>query len=212
MDINTTIDQAFEAFHEGDEKEAERLFATLKNNVKPEDEDYTQYLSALGYFYTLKLNLEKAKEVYQRLLEGAESAEDKYAAIHELGIVSRMDSEFEAAKDYFAQEAAIISTDFADDDLLKSVNRYELGYVYMQEGKYTEAVQILKEALQLAEKAGDALGIGSIHRALGELNAAQDNQNEAKEHFKLAKKNFKNAGEEMSVQEIEMLESIIFED
>ncbi|TDM07883.1 tetratricopeptide repeat protein [Macrococcus lamae] len=212
MDINERIDQAFEAFHEGDEREAERLFALLKNDVSPEDKDYNQYLNALGYFYTLKLNLDKAREVYQQLLDKADTAEDKYAAIHELGIVSRMDSEFEAARDYFAQEEEIISSDFPDDNLLKSINRYELGYVYMQEGNYPEAIDILNEALKLADLAGDALGIGSIHRALGELNAAQDKRDAAKEHFTSAKKNFRIAGEDISVQEIEMLESIIFED
>lgn len=211
MDINERIEQAFEAFHEGDEQEAEQLFASLQKEVTPEHQDYNQYLSALGYYHTLKLNLEQAVHVYQELLDRAETPEDQYEAIHELGIVSRMDSEFEAAKHYFSQEEDLINRHFPDEQLLKFINCYEVGYVYMQEGKYDEAVTMLNDALKLAGDEGDESGVGSVHRALGELSAAQGQEQQSKAHFKLAKENFKIAGDDISIEEIEMLESIIFE-
>lgn len=210
MTFEQRIDEAFDAFHEGDLQQAKRLFAAIEKDISPADEDYDQYLHAAGYYYSAEQDFDKARTTYQTLLDKADNPEEQHVALHQLGMVERMDSEFDKAHDYFNQEQQLLDQHFPDDSMRKSVNLYEHGYVLMQEGRYDEAEAQLQQSLEFGTKAEDDMCIACAHRALGELNAAQSKVKEAKMHFTASKKHFNAAGEQMGVQEIEMLASIIF--
>lgn len=211
MTIEQTIDEIFEAFETGEVEKAKGLITEHRKTVEKGSDDEEQLLHAAGYIYVADQSLDKAREIYQTLFEVASSPEDKHIALHQLGAVERMDSEFERAEQLFDEEAALLKEYFPGDDIKLADNQYEQGYVFMLKGDYTQAEERLKYSLALGQSAKDELSIATAHRVLGELNAAQENMTEAKLHFSEAKKHFALSDDEMSVQEIEMLESVIFE-
>lgn len=211
MTIEQIIDEIFEAFETGEVEEAKRLITENRKEVSAGSEDEDQLLHAAGYIYIADQNLDKAREVYETLYEHASSPEDKHIALHQLGAVERMDSEFDKAEQLFEEEANLLKEYFPGDDIKLADNQFEQGYVYMLKGDYKAAEEQLKSSLALGQSAKDELSIATAHRALGELNAAQEQMEEAKLHFTEAKKNFSASGDDMSVQEIEMLETVIFE-
>lgn len=211
MTIEQTIDEIFDAFEMGEVEKAKGLITENRKTVAKGSDDEQQLLHAAGYIYVADQSLEKAREIYEALLAAASSPEDKHIALHQLGAVERMDSEFETAEQLFNDEAALLKEYFPGDDVKLADNQYEQGYVFMLKGDYAQAEERLKASLALGQSAKDELSIATAHRALGELNAAQENMKEAQQHFAEAKQSFAAAGDEMSVQEIEMLESIIFE-
>ncbi len=202
--IEEKIEAAFDAYDQGDDKEAYRLFDEMKNELAPGTEDYVTYQHALGYLYIAEQQFEKARAHYLEMLEAA-TAEEKPAILHQLGTVEQLDSEFEQAADYFQQEERLLD---AQDVESLAANYYAQGYTKMLSGDYEGALLILTKARDHAQ---DEISQAYAERALGELYAAQSQPVEAKDYFAQAKKHFRVVGDEVGAAEIEMLESIIFE-
>ena len=202
--IEEKIEAAFDAYDQGDDKEAYRLFDEMKNELTPGTEDYVTYQHALGYLYITEQKFDTARTHYLEMLAAA-TAEEKPAILHQLGTVEQLDSEFEQAVDYFQQEERLLD---AHDVESLAANYYAQGYTKMLSGDYEGALLILTKARNHAQ---DEISQAYAERALGELYAAQSQPVEAKDYFSQAKKHFRVAGDEVGAAEIEMLESIIFE-
>ncbi|WP_414055739.1 tetratricopeptide repeat protein [Macrococcus equi] len=209
MNYNGQIDAIFEQFENGDIEEATKALQELGHTIQPGDENFSDYQLNAAYIYAANHHFDKARTALQLLLE-ATDAEDKQLAYHQLGLVERMDAEFDQSINYFKQESDIIKTHFADDTIKQSVNLYELGYVQLLNNQYDDGKASLEASLKLAEQSDDDLSIAISNRALGELYAAQEEMDQSKVYFIEAKRYFKKAGDEMGVAEIEALEDAIF--
>lgn len=209
MNYNEQIDAVFEQFENGESEAAIKALQEIGNTIQPGDEDYSDYLLNAAYIYAADNHFDKAREVLTSLLE-SDDAEDKQMAYHQLGLVERMDAEFDQSIAYFKEEAALIDANFADDTIKKSVNLYELGYVQLLSNQYNDGKASLEQSLTLAEQSEDDLSIAISNRALGELYAAQEEMEQAKTYFTEAKRYFRKAGDEIGVAEIEALEAAIF--
>lgn len=62
----------------------------------------------------------------------------------------------------------------------------EMGYLYVQQGKQSQALPLLKRASASWIKAGDLLELGTVNGRLGLLYLEQNNLNQAEVHFKAA--------------------------
>ncbi|TDM02507.1 tetratricopeptide repeat protein [Macrococcus carouselicus] len=201
--IEEKIETAFDAFENGEVQQAYRLFDEMKSELETGHDDYSTYQHALGYLYIADQKFDEAREHYLAMLEDAE-ADERPSILHQLGTVEQLDSEFSQAEDYFRQEAACLSD---DDHAAMAANYYAHGYTMMLSGDYRTALRLLQQSL---EKADDDIR-AHAERALGELFAAQNDMTQARDHFTAAKKHFRASGDHLGAEEIEMLESIIFE-
>ncbi|MCE4957296.1 tetratricopeptide repeat protein [Macrococcoides caseolyticum] len=209
MNYNEQIDLVFEQFENGDVDAAIKGIEEIGQCIQPGDEYYSDYLLNAAYIYAADNHLEKARETLKTLLN-SDDVEDQQMAYHQLGLVERMDAEFEQSIEYFKQELDLINTHFADDKIKQSVNLYELGYAQLLNSQYEEGKQSLVTSLKYAEASEDDLSIAISNRALGELYAAQEEMDKAKAYFTEAKRYFRKDGDEMGVAEIEALEEAIF--
>lgn len=209
MNYNEQIDLVFEQFENGDIEEATKLLQEIGNYINPGDEDYADYQLNAAYIYAADNHFDKARESLNNLLN-SEDAEEQQMAYHQLGLVERMDAEFDQSIAYFKKEAELIDANFSDDTIKQSVNLYELGYVQLLNNQYDEGKASLEASLKLAEQSEDDLSIAISNRALGELYAAQEEMDKAKSYFTEAKRYFRKDGDDMGVAEIEALEAAIF--
>lgn len=209
MNYNEQIDAVFQSYEEGDIEGALATLQSIGNDITPADENYADYLLNAAYLYAADNHFDKARDVLNELL-ATDDAENQQMAYHQLGLVERMDAEFEQSIAHFKKEAELIQTHFADDDIKQSVNLYELGYVQLLNNQYDDGKASLESSLKLAEQSGDDLSIAISNRALGELHAAQEEMTEAKKYFDEAKRYFRKDGDEIGVAEIEALEEAIF--
>ncbi|MGK0554133.1 tetratricopeptide repeat protein [Macrococcus capreoli] len=209
MDYNEKIDNVFMLFEEDNKDEAIKLLQEIGNTVKQGDAHYSDYLLNAAYIYAADNHFDKARETLRSLLE-SDDAEDRQMAHHQLGLVERMDAEFDQSIEHFKAEQALINEHFADDTIKQSVNLYELGYVQLLNSQYDEGKASLESSLKLAELSEDDLSIAISNRALGELYAAQEEMDKAKQYFNEAKRYFRKDGDEFGVAEIEALEAAIF--
>src|ERR687898_3483784 len=80
------------------------------------------------------------------------------AALHNLGLVTRDPDVFRAARDRFAA---------AGEKRHEAAAARELGALMLEHGEPTQAEPLLREAMALAERAGDLAGLGAAANGLG---------------------------------------------
>lgn len=206
-----TIEAAFDLFDQGEIDESIKAFKLIETEIQQDDPLYDQFLLSYGYALSANDQMDEARNVYQTLLSNAKNPSDTHVAYHQLGMLERLDSEYDKALEYFEAERKIIDEHFKDEPMLHAVNLYEVGYSHMLLGKYDEATSLLEASLTYAKQSKDDMTIGCSYRALGELSAVHEEMDKAKTYFKEAKSHFKAVDEYQGIEEIEMLESVIFE-
>ncbi len=190
------LQQAWQAFDQGDLEQARALYEQhLKNH--PQDE---QARFGLGYVLVQLGEFNEAETLYQGLFEEAVQHHDPRAhqAMHQIGMIHRVQGDYERALHAFEQEKPLIPDDFFP----KAINAYELGMCLLRLGNLEKASVELYSSLFFAQKSTDLIAQACAYRGIGELHLAQDNFSEAQPAFLEAMRCFDTAGEKRGVEDI----------
>ena len=100
--------------------------------------DVCAYFNVYGYALVAEEKWQEARDVYNTYLQYAREKEDKsqiHKAYHQLAMVERLSGRYSEALEYIKLEKAVIDKAFADDPLIRSVNRYEYAYLMYLKGE-----------------------------------------------------------------------------
>ncbi len=196
----TPLERAWDAFHREDFEAAEHLFRQCNRTTQ----EAREARSGLVYVYARTGRFEEARDACESLHLEALAVEDaglEYAALHQLGIVERLEGNFARALEVFAQERAVIAR-LGQPPLPVCANAFETGVLHGKLGQVDAARDWLRIALEAAQLAGDAGAEGSCLRALGELAA---NVTMRRALYVQSAMAFERAGDEESALEVQML-------
>lgn len=190
------LQQAWNAFDRGDLEQARDLYQTHLR-AHPEDE---QARFGLGYVHVQMGDFEAAETLYQGLFAEAiqNNAPHAHQAMHQLGILYRIQGNYRRALQAFEQEKPLIPDEFFP----KAINAYELGMCLVRLGNMEKASVELYSSLFFAQKSTDLIAQACAYRGIGELHLAQDNFAEAQPAFLEAMRCFDTAGEKRGVEDI----------
>ncbi|MEW4353647.1 hypothetical protein AB1I63_01930 [Streptococcus pneumoniae] len=201
----SVLDQAWQAFIDGNILEAEQLVSMLKM-----DDSSSRSLKA--YLALEKENYQQAMDLYeQNRMEAlfVNNHADLHVALHQQAMVAREMGECEHALDLIAQEEKIIQQHFSDDALRLSVNAYEQGYLRMKLGRSSEGLAYMEQSLGWSLKTDDWIAQACAYRGLGEIYQVLGNIEESKASFEKSLLLFRQAGDEIGAEEVEKMLSKI---
>ncbi|MGT2910868.1 tetratricopeptide repeat protein [Streptococcus cameli] len=188
---------AFDLMEKGQLQEA--LYWLDNLSVSKESPEYFDYLSVYGYVYAEMKDFLHAYQAYEAYLEKAISEGDarhQHMAYHQLCMVARLNQEYTKARDYLAQEEAIIQAHFPTDAHVWSVHLYEVGYIAYLMGDKADAEKQMTASLGYALQTDDLIAQACSYRGLGEILSSPS-------HFETAKDLFQQAGDDIGSQEID---------
>lgn len=190
------LQNAWDAFESGDLDTARTLYETHLQS-HPEDE---QARFALGHVYVQLGLFEEAETLFQALYDEAAKAADPRAhqALHQLGMVRRIQGDYQGALEAFQQEKTLLPEDFFP----RAINAYEMGMCHLRLGNLTEATTQLHSSLFFAQQSMDPIAQACAYRGIGELHLAQDSYAEAQPAFLEAIRCFEAAGDRRGVEDI----------
>jgi tetratricopeptide (TPR) repeat protein len=148
---------------------------------------------------------EEARGKYCLCLEHARESKSEQSIVinfHQLGMVSRLEGKYEEALGYYQQERELIERFGETDARFASANRYEFGYNNFLLGKMDIALSFMKEAYELAIKAGDKMCEACACRGLGEIHAKLDNPTKAKNFLEESIRLFEETGNKPAAKEV----------
>ena len=148
---------------------------------KDDDSSPFTVLNNIGYLYQEQEQYDKAEEYHRRALNIAEEYEMEQAkaySLNNLGIISQNNGNYEAAHAYFS-EALAIRLEYNDIREI-AITQKAIGNLHIEENRYDDAIDILREAqahFELAQvergKAQVARDLGNAYMASGELERAK---------------------------------------
>jgi CHAT domain-containing protein/TPR repeat protein len=149
-------------------------------------------LQNIGSTFASQDNLEQALAYYQKALEAAEKGitlgdikakASKENALALIGKVYLEEGNPSLAMDYFQKNRKLMEEIWdilmAPKDAILSVNEMNLGDVFAAENKTPQAIAYYQEALRLAEKSRDRIGMPSVLLRLGKMHLLQGDYREA---------------------------------
>ncbi|GGJ24772.1 tetratricopeptide repeat protein [Deinococcus roseus] len=189
-------EQAWDAFDAGDLERARDLY---ENHLRahPQDE---QARFGLGYVYVNLGLFQEAEDLYQKLFQEAVEKQDPrgHQAMHQIGMLRRLQGDYEGALTAFEQEKPLIP----DDAFPRAINSYELGMCHLRLGNTEKASLELHTSLFYAQRSTDLIAQACAYRGIGELHLAEENYTEAQPAFLEALRCFEAAGEKRGVEDI----------
>lgn len=207
--LKEKINEAFALFDQGRLSEAELLYNECLNVIEDRNADeYSQILHGLGYVKAAQKNYDAARDHYNELLEIAITngrKMDHCVAVHQLGMIERMASCYDEAKQMFQLEEKLLKNYGITSALNWSANYYEQGYVALMQRKLDIAEQFMKKAVNFAKESADDVCLGCAYRGLGEIYLANNQETIAKQSFQHALEAFERANDLMAIQEIKEL-------
>lgn len=158
-------------------------------------------LIAMGYAACALERFEEAREACRTLLAEAEG-DMRHIALHQLGMVERLAGELPRALALFEQELALLSP---EDAAALSANGYERALLRLKLGCVAEAETLAAQALDEAQRSGDAVCIGCAWRLMGEIAARQNRPDAAAQAWRESMQAFLRAGDPVGAQEVQRL-------
>lgn len=200
------LQNALNAFEQGRLKQAEILYLECLDKIQDKDTPaYKQALHGLSYVKIEMKQLTEANELYSELLRISQNEgnkEDEAIALHQLGIVHRMDRNYEAARRYLEQEETIYKSIQGNFHLGLAANYYEQGMIDFLMNNFQKAKVFMKKSLGEAKQDADQMVIGYTYRALGDIESKRGNVKEAIRYFEYATSAFEKVDANEAVKEI----------
>ncbi|MDO4814307.1 MAG: tetratricopeptide repeat protein [Gemella sp.] len=186
-------------------------FEEVKDLVEPhfnleKCEDFS-FLNLMGYVYLNNAEYDKSKEIFEKYISIAQEKNDfknEHIGLHQLAMVYRDCGNYTKALELIEQEKEIIDREFPEDNLSKSVNYYEQGYIRLKLDLLDSANDYLNLSLKEAMLTDDLIARACAYRALGEV-AKEKKSDEANNYFDKAIENFLEAGDNIGAEEVEKL-------
>ena len=202
--------KAWQLFDSGAVDAAESVYLDCYRKVNSANHEvYTSVLLGLIYVESSLKKYDEAQKYAEILVRIANSDEERHVAIHQYGMVERIAGNYSNAKKLFQQEAELIHTAFADNDLMLSANIYEQAYIELQTGNIDLAEEFMRLSVEHAIKAKDGICIGCACRGMGEIIGSRNDAVRAMQWFNKAIEAFEDAGDLIAVEEVKTLAPIL---
>ena len=147
-------------------KEHERLFQVnltltndddkglreLTNHIREKSYPIRDPWFRLGFLFKEMGHLDKAKEIFQTLLDQTDNALGKGNTYFELGIAYGLNGEPKEALAFYAQCLIILRKLFSSDNICLAPVYHNIGMVYYDLGDYSKALDYYKKALEIRKK------------------------------------------------------------
>ncbi|GEN83350.1 hypothetical protein SLU01_16620 [Sporosarcina luteola] len=199
-----SLERAVQLFEEDRFEEAEKIFH--ERLLKVSDEQEEQYiLHWLGFTLAMKGVYTEARDCYERLLLTAKEEEDLFdeaIALHQLGMVYRLEKNYQKSLDLFTQEKELWEKEMPNHHVGFSANAYELGLIALLENRLDDSSRHFDEALRRAELADDWMCIGCAMRGKGQYFEAVKELEKAKRAFLGSIEAFEKVGETKGAREV----------
>lgn len=206
------LTEAFRLFYEERFDEAEQLYRACLSEAEEGSQDAKTALHGLGFTLSMKGEYIEAFACYENLLLSAIKEQNHLSeavALHQIGMVCRMNNDYALAKDYFQREKNVREQSLLDDHIGFSANAYEFGLIALHENRLEESLQYFNESIEQGNLAKDHMCIACAYRGKGQYYEAAENKDEAKESFQKSVHHFLEAGDEKGAAEVqEMIRSL----
>ena len=198
------LERAFRLFEEDRFEEAETIYRECLSSAVNEEEE-ENVLHGLGFTLAMKGEFGEARDCYEKLLLRARVDENhlnEAIALHQIGMVYRMEKNYGVALEFFIQEKELWEREMPDHHVGFSANAYELGLIALLEERLEDSEIQFDEALEHAELAQDFMCIGCALRGQGQYYAAVGNRDKAKKSFLGSIEAFDKIGELKGADEV----------
>lgn len=209
--LQKKIALAFDLFDKGDLPNAEQLFSECLDEISDNCLSlFKETLFGMGYVKAHMGKFEEARSIYKQLIEmttynGEVTEKTRY--VHQLGMVERMAMNLEAAMQIFEDEYNLLEKHQLNNDLNKSANLYERGYIYFLQNQNSIALHFMELSLKHAELSGDKVCIACSCRGLGQIYKAIGKRQMEVMYFDKSLLAFQEANDEIGVKEVQDLMS-----
>jgi tetratricopeptide (TPR) repeat protein len=194
-DLETIMDEAFEAFDRGDSERALTLYQTAMDDYSPDPDTLHHIRYMMAFTHAEAGAHDTARSIYQTLLSQADDAVKRHRVLHQLAMVERMVDNFGTARNYLEKEQAILDELPDDRPMERAANLYEQGVLHYLEDQQKQAKQLLKRALKASKQSGDPVSRACALRGLGDTYAATDQTCAAENYYRRSMDYFQQAGD-----------------
>lgn len=124
----------------------------LLNSMQQQNYPLSKPWLGLGSILKAMGHLEKAKEIFQMLINQDSGAEDKSNAYFELAGVHTLAGEHKLALAFYAKYLLCLTHRTNIDEMRKAPAYHNIGIIYFDLGNYSKALEYYKKALVIREK------------------------------------------------------------
>ena len=203
VDIGKKVQAAWELFDKGNTDEARKLYLDCLNEASEDARNMRfSVLMGLVYVESFSGNYDSARGYACDLCAAAGDSIETHIGIHQSGMVERMAGRYDEALEIFHRENVFLLAELPDNKAGLSANLYETAYIKLRTGMYVQAETVMRQALEAAEQAADAMCIGCAARGMGEIFAASGRETEARLWFERAITAFAEAGDDIAIDEV----------
>jgi len=160
----------------------------IKDAAEPPQEDIAGYvlvwLNELGYIYYTIGELDKAEEMFNKMLEIAEKLglqEGMARAYGNLGVIHKKRGDLDKAEEMFNKALEIAEKLGLQEGI--AIQYGNLGVIYLTRGELDKAEEMLNKALEIHEKFGLLEGIAHDYCNLGAIYQERSNLNKAEQMY-----------------------------
>lgn len=204
------LTEAFKAFDAENWSEAEQLYRRAIKEAEGQNERYlNNALHMLAFTLAMKEAFRESLLLYERLLAKAQNASDEAIALHQIGMVYRMEKKYDKAIASFNKEKKLRVNSLRHDYVGFSANSYEFGQIAFEKEELQEAFTHFTEALDYGKSAYDQICIGCAHRGLGTYFDKVGAQNKAMQSFEKSISAFEEAGDSGGAEQVRGMLKII---
>ena len=162
---------------------AENFLAGIKIHQKMPNQviNLSKDLRSLAYVYYLQRKFEESKarlEESYAIIQGKGLTRDEAVHHEYMGALLSAQGDLSSAHKHFDRVFELAP----EGDMASQTYRLK-GELQIKEGIYDEAFSSCEKGRKIAEKIGERIEVGAIHRALGQIFAAKGEKEESKEHF-----------------------------
>lgn len=180
--------------------DAQHLWQTALELLDENDLERLPIQIALGSMLYYQGNYREAETLLQTVLEIAESQQKTSQVVSSLNILSRIATQhgdYAKAKTLLEKNIQLAAKD-PDLQANMSITLYELGWVEVSLGNFSEANRALLESRNIAEKKGNKRGQAHAFNGLGILALIQDDFKMADTHLKQGLAIYETLGDQLN--------------
>lgn len=205
ISMEDKISRAWDFFIDGNTKEA-RNIVELDFDIDS-CHDFS-LLNLMGYISLEEKHYNDAIKIFNKYISIANLKKDidnEHIGLNQLAMVYRELGNYEKALELIVKEEEYINKYFPKDDLKKSVNNYEQGYLRFKLKNYDEAVKFMELSLKQSLETDDVVAKACANRGLGEIYAELNNSVLAKKYFYEAIALFESISDSIGIDEIKII-------
>lgn len=201
---------AFNAFEEENWLDAEQLYRKAVKEAKEFEEHYlNDALHMLAFTLAMKQEYPESRSIYEKLLGTATNDSDKAIILHQIGMVYRLERQYDKAIASFTKEKVLREKSLQNDSVGFSANAYEFGFIAMERAQLKLAFTYFSQALEHGMAADDLICIACAYRGLGTYYDKAEERNKAIQSFRSSISAFEETGDSIGARKVyDMLTAI----